>query len=287
MQLGIFARTFPRTNFEQSLDAALAHGFEGVQFNMALAGIPTLPNEPISDDLVRRIRDALEDRGLAMFAVSGTFNIIHPDPAVREAGFVGLEHLASRARGMGTTLITLCTGTLDPDDMWRAHPDNGTEAAWSLMRSGIDRAVEIAARHDVWLGIEPERANVVDSAARAKRLLDQVGSERIGIVLDPANLLHATTLPRMREIIREAADLIGDRLILAHAKEIGRDGRLGEMGLGKGVLDLDAYFRALESVEYDGPMILHGCPESEVAASLGFVLEHLLDGDDDFEDDDA
>ncbi len=287
MRIGIFAKSFARPSVEQTLDAALAHGFEGVQFNLSVAGWPTLPNEPIPDDLIIRIRGTHESRGLDMFALSGTFNLIHPDPVAREAGFLGLEHLAGAARAMGTTLITLCTGTLDPDDMWRAHPDNGTEAAWSSLRAGIDRAVEIAGRHDIWLGIEPEHANVIDSAARAKRLLDEVGSDRLGIVLDPANLLRAKAIPRMREIMQGAVDLLGDRLILAHVKEIGRDGRAGDIGLGKGALDLDAYFEALASVDFDGPLILHGLPESEVAASLGAVLEHLLDGEDDPEDDDA
>ena len=104
--------------------------------------------------------------GVAIAAFSGTYNMIHPDPAVRQEGRRRPRVLAAAARGMGTRLITLCTGTRDPDDQWRAPPGNDAPEAWRDLLAEMRRRVAIADRHDVDLGIEPELANVVDSAAK-------------------------------------------------------------------------------------------------------------------------
>ena len=35
-----------------------------------------------------------------------------------------LEVLAAACRWLDTRIITLCTGSLDPHDMWKWHPEN-------------------------------------------------------------------------------------------------------------------------------------------------------------------
>ena len=132
-----------------------------------------------------------------MAAVSGTFNMIHPDPAQRADGLRRLAVLAAACGALGTRLITLCTGTRDPEDMWRRHPANDTPDAWRDLLASLEVALAAAERHDVFLGVEPEVANVIDSAAKARRLLDELRSPRLKIVMDPANLFHAGELPAM------------------------------------------------------------------------------------------
>ena len=100
-----------------------------------------------------------------MAAVSGTFNMIDPDRARRLDGLRRLGVLASACRGMGTSIITLCTGTRDPEDMWRRHAENDSDGAWSDLVESMSRALELAEAHDVVLAFEPELANVVDSAS--------------------------------------------------------------------------------------------------------------------------
>ncbi len=52
------------------------------------------------------------------------------------------------------------------------------------------KAVALAHANSVDLGIEPELANVIDSAAAARRLIDEIASPRLRVVLDPANLVE-------------------------------------------------------------------------------------------------
>src|ERR1041384_5761189 len=189
MQLGIFAKTFVRPSLEETLDAAKANGLNCVQFNFACAGLPTLP-ETIEPALVRRIRSELERRSLFMAAVSGTCNLIHPDPVQRAQGLRRLQTLIRACQGLGTSVVTLCTGTRDPADMWRAHPDNNSSAAWSDLTASFAALLPIAQQQGIVLGVEPEPANVFDSAPRARRLLDELRSPALKIILDAANLLQ-------------------------------------------------------------------------------------------------
>ena len=66
-------------------------------------------------------------------------------------------------------------------------------------------AVAIADRHEVTLAFEPEINNVVSSVMRARRLLDEIDSPWLKVVIDPANLLDFDDLDRLSEIVEEAA----------------------------------------------------------------------------------
>ena len=116
MRLGIFARTFSRPSLEGVFDTVREHQLDCVQFNMACTGLPTLPDE-VTPSLAIRIHDVAMSRGIEIAAVSGTYNMIHPDLKVRQAGLRRLRALASACDGMGTSVITLCTGTCDPENM--------------------------------------------------------------------------------------------------------------------------------------------------------------------------
>jgi len=274
MRIGIFAKTFVRPSLEATLDAVAAHGIASVQFNMACAGLPSMPDE-ISADLADRIRAAHAARGIEMAAVSGTFNMIHPDPAVRAAGLRRLGVLAGAARAMGTGLITLCTGSRDAQDMWRRHPDNDLPDAWSDLTASLERALEVADQHDVTLGFEPEVANVIDTAEKGRRLLDEMRSARLKVVFDAANLFRAGDLARMPQVLGEAFALLGNDIVLAHAKDLSHDGEAGHQAAGTGVLDYDLYLRLLREHDYTGPLVLHGLAEGEVPAAVAFLQEKL------------
>ena len=128
MRVGIFAKIFARPSLGETLDAVRAHRIGCVQFNMSCAGLPTMPEE-IPVELADRIRGEMDRRDLMMAAVSGTFNMIHPARAKRRERLQRLGVLASSCGRLGTSVITLCTGTRDPDDMWRYHLENDSPGA--------------------------------------------------------------------------------------------------------------------------------------------------------------
>jgi sugar phosphate isomerase/epimerase len=218
MHLGIFAKTFPRPTLEETLDAVVALGLTHIQFNMSCLGLATLPDR-LDEGSCVWIAQSLRERGLTMAAVSGTFNMSDPSTSRVENNLRRLEVLAAACRWLDTRIITLCTGTVDSHDMWKWHPDNVRKSTWERLVETMREAVKIADRHEVTLAFEPEIHNVVSSVMRARKLLDEVGSPWLKVVLDPANLLHAgDSLLRPLGMLDEAFDWLGEDIVLAHAK---------------------------------------------------------------------
>lgn len=274
MTPGIFARTFVRSSVEEVLAAAALPGLRCVQFNFACAGLNPLP-EHCPDSLLERIRQAAAARGLAIAAVSGTWNMAHPHPAERRAGLRALPTLLEAARRLEAPVVTLCTGSRDPVNMWRAHPDNDTPAAWKDLTATLEPALAMAARQGLRLGIEPETANVVNSAPKARRLLDEFPGSPLGIVIDPANLLRPGEVSAQEAVLGEAFHLLGDRLVLAHAKEWDGQGHSETLAAGEGRLDWDLYLGLLRGAGYAGPLILHGFGEPQAGRSAEFLVRKL------------
>jgi len=285
MKLGIFAKTFARDTVEQNLDAVRAHGFVCTQYNLCCAGLPTLPNV-IRPEVCERIRQAHQQRGLSMAAISGTFNIMDPSRARLAANMRCLAVLVEATPLLQTSVITLCSGTRDPENMWRGHPDNNSPAAWNEMVSSIRKIVVLAQQQNINVAVEPELNNVVNSAPKARRLLDEIASPHLRIVLDAANLVDASNLDEMSERIDEAVELLGRDLAIVHAKDINSDGTC-HVAAGTGVLDYDYYLHRLNQCGFDGPLMLHGLEEGQVADSVRFLNSKLVQPWEDFESKDV
>ena len=274
MKIGIMSRTFARATLEEELDAVANHGISCMQFGLSSAGVTELPTH-IDAGLCDKIREEMAARNITMIALGGTYNMIHPDLQQRTDGLRNLRVLAAACDRLGTSVITLCTGTRDPNNMWRRHPDNDTPQAWDDLVVSMRQAIQVAEEYEVTLAFEPEVANVVDSAIKARRIIDQIGSPYLKVVMDGANIFHTGELPRMREILDEAFALLGEHIAFAHAKDLDRDGEAGHLAAGKGLLDYDQYLSLLNKVDADVSMILHGLSEIEVDGCVAFLREKM------------
>lgn len=272
MQLGIFAKTFPGKTPLEVLAAARDAGYEAVQYNMACSGLSPLPLE-ISDETAEAVRTASVKTGVAIAAVSSTYNMVHPNMGEREMGRQSFAAIAAVARRMETRLLTLCTGSCDPQNQWRYHPGNDAPKAWEEMCREFQLLLAIAEKEDVLLGVEPELSNIISSAKRARKLLDTFHNDRIRIVLDPANLFEVASSTEQKKLIEDAIDLLGDSIELAHAKDRLNDG--GFAPAGTGVLDYGHYLTVLKRSGFDGALITHGLAASEAKKVAEFLKSNL------------
>lgn len=272
MPLGIFAKTFSGSIPLIVLGAVKAAGYEAAQFNMACAGLPAMPDE-ISSRTIETIHQAVTETGIELVALSGTYNMIHPDKAVRDDGMRRLGVMLDAARQLSIPLVTLCTGTRDPHDQWAHHPDNARPEAWADLLTEMEKAVALAEAAGVDLGIEPEQANVVTSAADGRRLVEAIGSERIRFALDPANLFEAADRDTARTIVARATELLAGRIAMAHAKDRNPDGSFATAGTG--VVDFPDFLARLKAVGFEGAVVTHGLSEDE-APGVARYLRGLL-----------
>jgi sugar phosphate isomerase/epimerase len=255
MYSAIFTRTYPLKDAAAVFAAVANDGYKGVQANLSSIGLDSLP-ETLPLGLAARFGAEARARGIRIRALSGTYNMAHPDAKVRQSHHVRFRNVVQAAAEMETPIVSLCTGSRDEHDQWKFHPDNSSAAAWSDLRSELDFALGVAEEAGISLGIEPEPSNVIHDARTARRILDEVKSSRLGIILDAANLVFPASLTTQSEVMREAAGLLGDSLLLAHAKDIDAAGHV--VAPGEGAVDLPAFVKALRSVGYEDALIAHG-----------------------------
>jgi sugar phosphate isomerase/epimerase len=271
VELGIFARTFTRTAAADVAEAVAGAGFTLTQFNLSSIGLPTLPPVDATVDLAA-ISAAFNAVGVRIWGLSATYNVVHPDLAVRQAGTTRAKVLIRRARELGADVVTLCSGSRDTQDMWRAHPDNATQDAWRDLRSTLDELLPAAEQAGVVLGIEPEPGNVVSDAAHGARLLDELGPDAklVGIILDAANLVSPSTLDDQEQILRNAFAVLGPHTVALHAKDVVRGG--GFSAAGRGDLDYPLIFDLHATLPAPVPVIIQDAEEDDVGRTREFLL---------------
>ena len=206
---------------------------------------------------------------MALCSAEATYNMAHRDATVRQRGRQALAVLIDASPALGVPALSLCTGSRN-DNMWVRHPDNSSEQAWADMVAEVSAAADAAERAGVVVGVECEYSNVVSSAALGRRLLDELSSSAVKIVLDAANLIPPGEYHRQEAILRDAFELLGDDIALAHAKDIGPDGSF--VAAGHGVLDYPLFARLLQEQHFDGPLILHGLTEAQVPEAFELLL---------------
>jgi sugar phosphate isomerase/epimerase len=263
-QLGAFARMFPRGSADQVAQAFVDNGLVQVQLNLAAMGLPTIPGADVLDCLdLAAIGRSFTDRDLEVWGVSATYNVIHPDARLRARVTADAVRFIRRLGSLGAVAATLCTGSRDPENMWRKHPDNGSASAWRDLRATLDELLPAALEAGVLLAIEPEPGNVIAGTAEGLKLLDELGSdgESIGFILDPANLVSERDRSEHASVLSEAFDRFGENAICVHAKDTVP---WAETLNGGGVVNYDHVLHLRDELPAVVPLVIQDATEEQV-----------------------
>jgi len=102
---------------------------------------------------------------------------------------------------------------------------------------------------------------------------DELRHPRLRIVIDPANLISQGC--NQKRVLDEAFALLGDSIVIAHAKD--RNSEFQACAAGKGVLDFEYYLRCAKQSGFTGPLVMHGLDEKDVAFSREFLRKAMAD----------
>jgi sugar phosphate isomerase/epimerase len=273
--LGAFARIYVRDSADALAEAFVADQLVQVQLNLSALGLPTIPTaEEFANLDASAIQAAFTSRGRVIWGVSATYNTAHPDPGVREDTTAKAAYFIASLGALQPFAATLCTGTRDPDNMWRPHPDNSTEAAWMDMRRSLDELIPAARQAGVLLAVEPEPGNVVSGTAQAQRLVAELGAdaERIGFILDPAHLIAVSPAQQHEEILLEAFQELGEKTICVHAKDIQPWSTTLKGGQG---VDYELVGRLYHGLPNRVPFIIQDATEEELPHVRDWLVSRL------------
>ena len=137
---------------------------------------------------------------------------------------------------------------------------------WQRLVQGMAEVVVEAETLGVNLGVHPGNRGPLDAPAQLRRLLDDVASPRLKVILDPVNMTTHRTYYNTTAFLDYTFDLLGPDIIAAHAKDVSLDTshwvtKLDEVPLGMGRLDYETYLRRL----------------GELDADVLFTIEHYRD----------
>lgn len=267
--LGVFDTVFTRPTYGETLATIRDAGFSWIQLHFRPLGLREMPLE-IPDNVIETVRQEAGDHNVRLAAISGTWNIIHPDSAQQDAGMAGLREIARVSKRLGTDVIAVSTGTRDPENMWRHHPDNDTPGAWAEMTSQLSLALEIADEFEVILAFEPEPANIAKNARCARQLLDEMAHPRLKICFDAANIVASDLTRKPADVIDEAIGLLGEKIVVAHGKDITADGAFCPAGTG--IVPWPHCVSRLHGAGYSGPIVLHSLGETDLPAARSAIL---------------
>jgi inosose dehydratase len=238
---------------DELLEAVASAGYKGIEL-----GPPGYLGE--GDEL----RGRLDRYGLEL--TGGWCPVRFSEPAHLEEDLRGLEFTLDHFDAAGAPNARPVFGDGGSEER-RANPGRGgpslDDAGWRRWADGVKRAQEVAQKRGFTPTLHPHTATYVESKAEIERALELTD---IGLLVDTGHLLLGGTDPI--ELLREQ----GERVNYVHVKDVRleivrqivdehadvlegwRRGMFTE--LGKGDVDLPAFFDALLSAGYDGWVVV-------------------------------
>jgi sugar phosphate isomerase/epimerase len=175
------------------------------------------------------IARAYGSAGIALHSMGVYTNLIHGDPAERQANLAYFENMMKAGGAMGIRMFITEAGHYEPEKPTTGAAYHFRQQVWGQMLATVKQLAEMAERHDATVLLEPSFASFLASAKRTRVFLQEVNSPRIRALLDPANILEVDDLEEMFEQLTPWIDCL-------HAK----DRKLHvEQGVAAGQGDLD------------------------------------------------
>jgi sugar phosphate isomerase/epimerase len=230
-----------------------------------------------SEGEIRELKDALRTYDVLFADMHANANNIHPDLAerARENRWTILE--CEAAERVGCTVVSTHTGSCAPSAI-SPHPDNWTLETWKLSVKIMKQLLKETAGMKVSLAIEPDNMAAINNPRAHRRLIEDVGEERLKVCFDPVNMIEAGNYYRTKELIEESFDLLDERIIIAHAKDSlilpeRMSMYITEAPPGKGVLDYTTYLSCLSRLEFPRALLVEHLSDKEYPAAVQYIRD--------------
>ncbi|WP_053352853.1 MULTISPECIES: sugar phosphate isomerase/epimerase family protein [Leucobacter] len=298
IQIGIFSGYFPY-DLETTAQKIQELGLNAVQLDLHFKDID-LSSGQITKEKAKRVQDTFRDHDAPICAISGYTNIVHPDLDKRRSNVERLKEIIRSARDFGTPYVISESGTFNAESEWDHDPHNRSEDAYEQVRSVLTELAQEAWDHGATFLLETYVNNVVGSVRETSRVFNDINHPGLELLMDPTNYFDASNIDDQAGVLNEVFDTLGDRVRIAHAKDVKRAGDdksekhadigdddalashtfrgVGEIELpaaGLGSLDYDLYVRRLSERNPNVPLIIEHLDESDVPRAKEFLREVL------------
>lgn len=237
MNIGIRLHDTAPGTLKERLAFARAQGFScahvalsKVLYDFAMEEAP----EKLTEEYALRVRETFEESGLECVVLGCYLNLADPDPERRaqtQEIYKAHLHFAAKigARVVGTETYA------NPESVF-ADPAPQSEEAFRLLLDSLKPVVRCAEETGAVLAVEPVWSHIISTPERAARMLEELPSDHLQIILDAVNLISPQEAGQAEETIRKAISLLGERVRILHMKDyvITPEGEMDACACGLG-----------------------------------------------------
>jgi sugar phosphate isomerase/epimerase len=195
--------------------------------------------------------------------------LVHPDADGRRAAVARLHGALEVARRLGAEAVICGAGSVAAEGGYAPHPDNHAAATADRLVATLREATAACSACGVAVALEPHVLTVLDTPERAADVVERVGSEWLGVNLDPVNLIGG--LPALYDAaghLDRVFAALGPHARSAHLKDADVEHEfvlhIAERPPGEGRFDLAGFVRRLARVLPDGWIFLEHLPDALV-----------------------
>jgi L-ribulose-5-phosphate 3-epimerase len=246
MNLGVRAHDIGTLSVEELAEKVAEKGFSAVQLALAkaLVGVNSELGAQ-SPGMAKYIGNTFAKNNVQIAVLGCYINPVDPDLEFRRKSLDRFKEHIRYARDYGCSIVATETGSFNSD--YSFHPDNHSEKGFQTIVESIKELVEEAEKFGVIVGVEAVTKYTINSPKTMKRLLDAIPSNNLQVVFDPVNVLDMDNYKNQDEVIKEAFELFGDRIVIIHAKDFSvEEGEVKTVPVGKGSLNYELILKELK-----------------------------------------
>lgn len=267
MRLGVvgICSDFRKLNQEE-IDAVKELDFTGVSYHFASSMIPDV----LSDEC-ENCRFLLEKAQLDLVQFGITYDqcLFDPNLSIRKAAIKAVNCGMPVAKDLGAFHYLFRPGSLNPDGAWTSHKDNHLPESMDRLIETLKPIAENAEKIEITLVMETHAVSIMGSPEICKEIVDQVGSDRLRIVMDFVN--HFQSLKQVyesEERLNHIFDVMGPVAPMAHIKDISvQNGlvlHLNEEVPGEGELEIGVALQRFNELYPDGYGLIEHLPIEKI-----------------------
>ncbi len=273
LNLGIRGHDIYYTDPQQIAAEVSSKGLHAVQLALAksLKNLPT-DTGTLSPGYAKYINQAFGQHNVNVAVLGCYINMIHPDLTRREQLLTRFKEHIRFARDFGCSIVGSETGNVN--EKMGYTEDNFTEEGFQKVVNSVKELTDEAEEWGVIVGVEGGINHPIHTPQKMKRLLEEVNSNHLQVIFDPANFMSMENYYNQEQVFEESFELFGDRIVAIHAKDfIIEDKWIKMVPAGKGMLNYDLLFAWLKKQKPFIEVLLENTKEPYIDNSIQYLRQ--------------
>ena len=257
-------------NFTEMCIKAKEHNIDTLQFALAkTCNDINFDTVGYDKNISLKIKEELQKYKLHVAVLGCYINPVNKDEETVKIQLKRFKNFLNYAKDFNADVIGTETGSAGTVE--ETHSNEKYLKFLNNMTPVIEKAEEL----DVTVAIEPVWCYTIHSVETMKKMLDDVKSENLSVILDVSNMLNNENYETQNSIIEKAFYHLGDKISTIHLKDFDIvNGNKVFAPAGKGLLNIELLFKNIKSMKKAPQIILDELPLPLYKETVELITEY-------------